>query len=151
MRLNKIWERTTVRGHIISWKTWPLWNKGNKPLLSETVQGNASKKNEPYWTDGQTTALSCTIARPTDIHQHLTVRRQTGRLPHPSQRRGGYSTITEEREVRWNRQHPSRTGPRRWRGSLLKSRTEHHRADLKPRNPLWEVPAWLTGLKIPTN
>ena len=36
--------------------------------------------------------------------------------PHPSQRSGGCSIISEEREVSWSRQHPSRTGPSRWRG-----------------------------------
>ena len=35
---------------------------------------------------------------------------------HPSQRNGGCSTIIEKREVGWSRQHPSRTGPSRWRG-----------------------------------
>ena len=35
--------------------------------------------------------------------------------PHPSQRSGGSSTIIEEREVSWSRQHPGRTGPSRWR------------------------------------
>ena len=34
--------------------------------------------------------------------------------PQPSQRSGGCSTITEERGVSWNWQHPSRTGPSRW-------------------------------------
>ena len=41
--------------------------------------------------------------------------RHRGWPPHPSQRSGGYSTIIEEREVSWSRQHPSRTGPSRWR------------------------------------
>ena len=31
-------------------------------------------------------------------------------------RRGGCSTITEEREVNLSQQRPSRTGPSRWRG-----------------------------------
>ena len=31
-------------------------------------------------------------------------------------RGGGRSTITEEREISWSRQHPSRTDPNRWRG-----------------------------------
>ena len=37
---------------------------------------------------------------------------------HPILRKknGGCSKITEEREVGWSRQHPSRTGPSRWRG-----------------------------------
>ena len=29
---------------------------------------------------------------------------------------GGCSTIIEEREVSWSRQHPGRTGPSTWRG-----------------------------------
>ena len=41
---------------------------------------------------------------------------QRGWPPHPLQTSGGCSTITEKREVSWSRQHPSRTGPSRWRG-----------------------------------
>ena len=61
--IQKIWGRTTVRGHTSWWKTWPLWNKG-KLLLSKIVQKNVSQKNDRYWTNGQNTALSCTITRP---------------------------------------------------------------------------------------
>ena len=32
----------------------------------------------------------------------------------PSQKNGGCSTIIEEREVGWSRQHPSRNGPSGW-------------------------------------
>ena len=133
--------------------------------------------------------------------------------PHPFQRSGGCSAVTEERAVSWSRQHPSRTGPSRWGGcnhcsqqsatrsgrqemansvnpvlshhtsqkrqsatmpelrndqphqspkqshaedhteqievtsgedrcwitGRLQSRKEHHRADLQPMNPLWEI------------
>ena len=43
---------------------------------------------------------------PMEIHQYWTVPRHTNR----GQRRGGCSTIIEEREVSLSRQHPSRTG-----------------------------------------
>ena len=36
--------------------------------------------------------------------------------PQTDTRSGGCSLIIEEREVSWSRQHPSRTGPSRWRG-----------------------------------
>ena len=39
-----------------------------------------------------------------------------GRPPDHSQRSLACSTITEEREVSWSWQHPSRTLPSRWRG-----------------------------------
>ena len=42
-------------------------NKG-KLLLFKIVQENASQKNERHLTDGQNTALSCTIIRPMEIH-----------------------------------------------------------------------------------
>ena len=82
VRLKKIRGRTTVRGHTNRWKTWPLWNRG-KRLLSKIVQENASQKNDRYWTDGQNTALSCTIKRPMEIHQYWTAPRltHTGRPP----------------------------------------------------------------------
>ena len=66
MRLEKLWGRTTERGHTNSWKTRQLWSK-EKLLLSKIVQENASEKNESYWTDGQNTALSCTITRLTKL------------------------------------------------------------------------------------
>ena len=60
-----------------------MWNEG-KLLLSKIVQESASQKNEIHWTDGQNTALSCTITRPTEIHQYWTVPRQTQRMTTPS-------------------------------------------------------------------
>ena len=50
------------------------------------------------------------------ISTELSPERHRGWPPHPSQRSGGCSTIIEEREVSWSRQHPSRTGLRKWRG-----------------------------------
>ena len=50
------------------------------------------------------------------ISTELSPDRHRGWPPHPFQRSGGYSTIAEEREVSWSWQHPSRTGPSRWRG-----------------------------------
>ena len=50
------------------------------------------------------------------ISTELSPDRHRGWPPHPSQGSGGCSTIIEEREVSWSRQHPSRTGQSRWRG-----------------------------------
>ena len=106
MRQKKIWGRTTVRGYTNSWKTLPL---------SKIVQENASQKNDRYWTNGQNTVLSCTVTRPVVIHQYWTARGQTQRMTILSFE-GGCSTVFEEREVSLRWQHPSRTGPSRWRG-----------------------------------
>ena len=56
------------------------------------------------------------------ISAELSPDRQRGRPTHPSQRSGGCSTITEEKEVWWSWQHPSRTGLSRWRGCSHRSR-----------------------------
>ena len=80
-----------------SWKTWPRWNK-EKLLLSKIIQEKASQKNERYWTDGQNTALCCTITRLMaiwSISTALSPGRQRGWPSHPLQRSGGCSTITE--------------------------------------------------------
>ena len=99
--------------------------------------------------DGQNTALSCTITRPTEIHQYWTVPRETQRMttgvflsvprpPYPSQRSGGSSTIIEEKKVGWSRLHPSRTGPSRWRGRNYRSHDnlQQDLADLTMANPV---------------
>ena len=51
------------------------------------------------------------------ISTELSPDRRRGRPSDLSQRSGSCSTITEEREVSWRRQHPSRNGPNRWRRS----------------------------------
>ena len=52
-----------------------------------------------------------------EIHQYWTVPRQTQRMTTPSFAKKWRLQYNHwEREVSWNRQHPSRTGPRRWRG-----------------------------------
>ena len=79
----EIWGRTTVTGHTNLWKTWPLWNK-EKLLLTKIVQENASQKKKRYWTNGQNTALSCTITRPVELHQYWTVPRQIQKMTTPS-------------------------------------------------------------------
>ena len=63
------------------------------------------------------------------ISTELSPDRHRGRRSHPSQRSGSCSTITEEREVNWSRQHPGRTGPSRWRGCNHRSHT--------PCNTIW--------------
>ena len=55
------------------------------------------------------------------ISTGLSPDRHRGWPPHPSKRSGGCSTITEEREDNWSRQHPSRIGPSRWRGCNQRS------------------------------
>ena len=67
--------------------------------------------------------------------------------PHPSHRRGSCSTIIEERKVSWSQQHPSKTGPSRWRGR------NHHfydnllqdLADRRMANPMDPVPSHHTS------
>ena len=114
--IERIWGKTTVREHINSRKTWPLWNK-EKLLLSKIAQENASQRNERYWTDIQNTALSCTITRPMEIHQYWTVPRQTQRMTTPFFAEKWRLQYNHWRKgSRWSRQHPSRTGPSRWRG-----------------------------------
>ena len=56
---------------------------------------------------------------------------------HPSQRSEGCSTIIEKREVSWSRQHPSRTGPNRWRGCNHRSydNLQQDLADRRMTNP----------------
>ena len=58
--------------------------------------------------------------------------------PHPLQRSGGCSTISEEREVSWSRQHPSRTGPSRWRGCNHRTHDNLQQdfADRRMANPM---------------
>ena len=60
---------------------------------------------------------------------------------HPSQRRWGCSTIIEEREVSWSRQHPSRTGPSRWRGCNYRSQfnLQQNLANRRIANPMEPV------------
>ena len=50
------------------------------------------------------------------ISTELSPERHRGWPPLPSQRNESCSAITEESEVSWSRQHPSRTSPGRWRG-----------------------------------
>ena len=48
------------------------------------------------------------------------------------------STITEEKEVSWSRQHPNRTGPSRWRGCNHRFRDNllQDLADRRMANPM---------------
>ena len=64
--------------------------------------------------------------------------RHRGWPPHPSQRSGCCSTIIEEREVSWSRQHPNRTGPSRWRGCNHRSHNnlQQYLADRRMANPM---------------
>ena len=55
------------------------------------------------------------------ISTELSPDRHRGRPLYSFQRSGGYSTIIEEGEVNWSWQHPSRTGPSRWRGRNYRS------------------------------
>ena len=56
--------------------------------------------------------------------------------PHPLQRSGGCSTIIEEMEVSWHRQHPSRTGPSRGEDSITAFTTIC--------NKIWQTGDWPT-------
>ena len=72
--------------------------------------------------------------------------------PHPSQRSGGCSTITEEREVSWSRQHPSITGPNRRIGCNYCSHDnlQQDLADRRMANPMHPVLRHHTSLERQT-
>ena len=72
------------------------------------------------------------------ISTELRPDRHRGRPPHPSQRSGDCSAITEEREVNWSRQHPSRTGPSRYRGRNDRphDNLQQDLADMRTANPV---------------
>ena len=72
------------------------------------------------------------------ISSGLSPDRHRGWPPHPSQKSGGCSTITDEREVSWSRQHPRRTGPSRWRGCNHRSHDnlQQDLADWRMANPV---------------
>ena len=67
--------------------------------------------------------------------------RHRGWPPHPLHRSGGRSTITEEREVSWSQQHPSRTDPSKWRGCnhLSHDNLQQDLADRRMANPMDSV------------
>ena len=73
--------------------------------------------------------------------------RRRGWSPHPLQRSGGCSTIIEEREFSWSQQHPSRTGPSRWRGHNHHSQDnlQQDLADRRMANPMDPVPSHYTS------
>ena len=91
---------------------------------------------------GQNIALSCWITRPMAIHQNWTVPRQAQRMTTPSYKRSeGCSTIVEEMEVSWSQQHPSRTGPSRWRrcNHCFHNNLQQDWADRRMANPMDSV------------
>ena len=80
-----------------------------------------------YKANGNPSVLNCP-----QTHTHR------GRPPHPSQRSVGCSTIIEEREVSWSRQHPSRAGPSGWRGCnhWCHDNLQQDLADRRTANPV---------------
>ena len=72
------------------------------------------------------------------ISTELTPDRDRGWSSYPSQRSGGCSTITEEREVSWSWEHPSRPGWSRWRGCnrCFHDNLQQDLADRRMANPL---------------
>ena len=140
MRLKKIWGRTTVRGHANWWKTWPLWNRGKqlqyKIDRSEKMPHRRATNTESMdrmllWAvqlQGQRRSISTELS--TDRHREWP--------PHSPQRSWGCTTIIEEKEVSWSRQHPSRTGLSRWRGCNHRSHNnlQQDLADRRMANPL---------------
>ena len=102
---------------LLCWRWWSLslclylyWTEYCSELYIHKANGNPSVLNY------------------TRTHTHR------GRPTHPSQRSGGCSTIIEEREVSWSRQHPNRTGPSRWRGYNQRSPTIC--------NKIWQTGEW---------
>ena len=67
-----------------------------------------------------------------------------GQPPPPLQRSVGCSTTTEEWEVSWSRQHPSRTGQSRWTGWNHRSH-DNLQQDLADR---WTATPWTQSLVI---
>ena len=95
---------------LISSETWSEWRTFlGQPHPTEClgicVLYTVQKQNKTVQSQGQWRSISTGLSP--DRHK--------GWPPHPSQRSGGCSTITEEREVGWSRQFPSRTDPNRWR------------------------------------
>ena len=143
--IEEIWGGTTVRGHTKWWKTWPLWNRG-KRLLSKIVQENASQKSD--WLMDTILLWAVQLqGQWRSISIELSLDRHRGWPPHPSQRTGGCSTIIEEREVSWSRQHPSRAGPSRWRGYNHRSHNnlQQDLADRRLANPMDPVLSYHTS------
>ena len=62
------------------------------------------------------------------------------------------STIIEEKEVGWSRQHPSRTGPSRWRGCNHHSHDnlQQNLADWRIANPIDPVLSHYTSQERPS-
>ena len=88
--------------------------KQGKAAIVQDRSGKCLREERRYWTDGQNTALSCTITRQMETHQYWTVPRHIQRTTTPSsQRSGGCSKIIAERELSWSGQHYRRTGPSR--------------------------------------
>ena len=87
------------------------------------------------------------------ISIELSPDRRRGWPSHPSQRSGGCSTVTEEREVSWSRQHPSKTGPSRWRGCNHRSHNnlQQDLADKRMANPVDPVLSHRTSLESHPN
>ena len=83
------------------------------------------------------------------ISAELSPDRHRGRPPHPAQRSGGCSTVTEERAVSWSWHHPSRTGPSRRRGRNYRyhDNLRQDLADRKMANPVEPVLGYHTFQK----
>ena len=99
------------------------------------------KKDDRYWSDGQNTALSCTITRPIKIHEYWTIPRQTQRIttkemaaaiqslkkgksagvdniPAELAQAGGQDVITTLTTI-WDKIWPTRERPTPWTQSLV--------------------------------
>ena len=103
---------------------------GRRKDKTERITGLPRKTREEIVKWNQMTALRFqTGAR----HQTSSVS-----LRGPLQRSGGCSTIIEDREVSWSRQHPSRIGPSRWRGCNHRSHDnlQQDLADRRMLNPV---------------
>ena len=137
MRLKKTSGRTTVRGHINSWKTWPL-ETGESDYCPRSFRKMPHRR--PTDTEPMDRILLWAVqlqGQWRSISTELSPDRHGGWPPHPSQKSGGCSTIIEEREVSWSRQRPSRTGPSRWRGCNHRSQNnlQQDLSDRRMANP----------------
>ena len=115
MRLEKIWGRMTIRERTNSWKVWHCETRKSYYCPRSFRKMPPRRTRDTELMDRILLWAIQSQGRQRSINTELSPDWHRGWPPHPSQRSGGCSTIIEEREFSWSRQHPSRTGTSRWR------------------------------------
>ena len=105
MKLKKIWGRTTVSERFDHCETRESYycSRSFKKMFHRTKDTEPMDRILLWAVESQSQLRSFSTELSSERHREWP--------PHPSQRSGGSSTIIEEREISWSRQHPSRTGP----------------------------------------